>query len=276
MIVQLTDAGAALQAVATSPLVMTSFVLGTGVNYVPNTAQTALQGTPVYTGLPGTPTYHNQNTLKYPLYLGSSLGPFTYGEIGLFYNATLYAICVFDTLVTKTPLDPVANTGGSVVTDFYVPIVSTNYEMYANTVQSNTYKVSVLSSVAELPYSTSTTTNIFVIQNLPRPFLAFTDRVGEWNFTDARSQGTKTVMAGSDLTSLVLSASPNFYVTPKMIIQIISGQDFGLCRQVTSVNMNGNGDLVIGLDAPLARPITPGEQVAVISSTNELFSGGSF
>lgn len=275
MIIQITNAGAALQAAATSPLTMTSFRLGSGSNYVPSASQTALQGTTVYTGLPGAPVQENQNTLKYPIYLGASLGPLTYGEIGLYYNNTLFAICVFELLVTKLPLDPVANTGGAVLTDFYVPIVSTNYEMYADTVQANTYKASVLTSVAALPYSTTTTTNFFVIQGQPRPFLAFTDRVGEWNFSDWRPQGKKTVVSG-DLTSLVLTANPDFYTTEKMIIQVTSGQDFGLCRQLTSVTVNGSGNLVVGLDVPLARAITAGAEVTIFSSTNELFQGGTF
>lgn len=276
MIIQLTDAGTALQAAATSPLTMTSFKLGTGVNYVPSGAQTDIQGSTVYTGLPGLPIYENQNTLKYPVYLGDSLGPYTYGEIGLFFGNVLYAICVFDEMITKYPLDPVANTGGAVVTDLYVPIVSTNYEMYANSTQANTYKISVLESVAELPYSRTTTTNFFVIQSLPRPFLAFTDRVGEWSFSDWRVQGTKDVLPGGDLTSLIISKAPDFYVTPNMIIQVTSGQDFGLCRQVKTLTADGNGDLVIGLDVPLARNITVGSTVVILSSTNELFQGGNF
>jgi hypothetical protein len=274
MIIQLTNAGAALQAAATSPLVMTSFKLGTGVNYVPSLSQTQLQGAVVYSGLPGLPVYENQNTLKYPLYLGDNIGPITYGEIGLFYNNTLYAICVFDTLVTKLPLNPVANTGGAVVTDFYVPIVSSNYEMYANTSQANTYKVSVLTSVAELPQSTTATTNFFVIQDLPRPFLAYTDRVGEWHFDGWRPQGQKTINGGG-LNSFVLTGT-NFYVTTGMIVQVISGVDFGLCRQISSVTNNGNGDLVVGLDVPLARPVTNGNNVVILSNVNELYQGGSF
>lgn len=275
MIIQMTDAGAALQAAATSPLTMTSFRLGTGVNYVPSASQTSLQGAIVYTGLPGNPIYENQNTLKYPIYLGDSIGPVTYGEIGLYYNNTLYAVCVYEVLVTKYPLDPVTNTGGAIVTDFYVPIVSTNYEMYADTTQANTYKASVLSSVAALPYSTTTTTNFFVIQGQPRPFLAFTDRVGEWNFSDWRPQGKKEVLGG-DLTTLVVDKTPDFYVTDKMIVQATSGQDFGLCRQLKTVTLNGNGDLVLGLDVPLARNISVGEEVTIFSSTNELFQGGTF
>jgi hypothetical protein len=275
MIIQLTDAGAALQAAATSPLTMTSFRLGTGSNYVPDPSQTALVGTTVYTGLPGHPLLENQNTLKYPLYIGDSVGPITYGEIGLFYNNTLYAICVYEVLLTKLPLDPVQNVGGASVTDFYVPIVSDNYEMYANTTQANTYKASVLASVADLPYSTSTTTNFFVIQGQPRPFLAFTDRVGEWNFSDWRAQGDKAVLGG-DLSTLIIARAPDFYVTEKMIVQVTSGQDFGLCRQTTSVTTNGNNDLVIGLDRPLGRHISVGEKVTIFSNTNELFFGGSF
>ena len=275
MIIQLTDAGAALQAAATSPLTMTSFRLGTGSNYVPSGSQTDLQGSVVYTGLPGHPVLENQNTLKYPLYIGDSIGPVTYGEIGLYYNSTLYAICVYEVLVTKLPLDPVLNTGGASVTEFYVPIVSSNYEMYVNSAQANTYKASVLSSVADLPFSTTTTTNFFVIQGQPRPFIAFTDRVGEWNFSDWRAQGDKTILSG-DLNTLVVARNPDFYVTPKMIVQVTSGQDFGLCRQTESVTMDGNGDLVLGLDVPLGRAITPGEKVTLFSNTNELFMGGTF
>lgn len=275
MIVQITNQGTVLQEAATAPLVMTSFVLGAGFNYVPDQAQNALHGNTVYTGLPGLPVIANQNTIKYPLYLGDTLGPFTYGEIGLFYNTTLYAVCVFDTLVTKNPLDPVAHTGGAVVNDLYVPIVSTNYEMYANNAQANAFKASVLSSVAELPYSRTTTTNLFVIQALPKAFLAYTDRVGEWHFDGWRTQGVKTVVSG-DLNTLVVSPTPNFYVLEKMMIQVTSGQDFGLCREIESVGLNGSGDIVIGLTVPLARSVTAGTEVTILSSTNELFQGGTF
>lgn len=275
MIVQLTNAGAALQASATSPLVMTSFALGTGYNYVPDAAQVALQGSTVYSNLPGLPVYDNQNMVKYPIYLGDSIGPITYGEIGLFHNATLFAICVFETLVTKNPLDAVANTGGSVVTDMYVPLASANYEMYANTVQANTYKASVLKSVAELPNSRTTTTNLFVIQNIPKPFLAYTDRIGEWHFDGWRPQGVKTVMS-SDIHTLIVPVAPNFYITPGMMIQATSGQDFGTCRHVKTLSTNGGGNLVIGLDAPLGRPLTPGTTVTILSNIHEVFQGGSF
>lgn len=275
MIVQITNQGTVLQEAATAPLVMTSFVLGAGFNYVPDQAQNALHGNTVYTGLPGLPVIANQNTIKYPLYLGDTLGPFTYGEIGLFYNTTLYAVCVFDTLVTKNPLDPIAHTGGAVVNDLYVPIVSTNYEMYANNAQANAFKASVLSSVAELPYSRTTTTNLFVIQALPKAFLAYTDRVGEWHFDGWRTQGVKTVVSG-DLNTLVVNQNPNFYIREMMMVQVMSGQDFGLCREIASVSLDGNGDLVLGLTVPLPRSITAGTQLTVLSSTNELFQGGTF
>lgn len=275
MIVQITNQGAILQAAATAPLVMTSFVLGAGVNYVPDPTQVNIQGNAVYTGLPGLPVIANQNTIKYPLYLGDNLGPFTYGEVGLFYNSTLYAICVFDTLVTKNPLNPVTHTGGAVVTDIYVPIVSSNYEMYANNVQANAFKASVLSSVAELPYSQTTTNNLFVIQDLPKAFLAYTDRVGEWHFDGWRTQGKKNLVSG-DLNTLVLEPTPDFYVQDKMMIQVMSGQDFGLCREIASVTLDGSGNQVVGLTVPLSRAITAGTEISVLSSTNDLFQGGSF
>ena len=275
MITQITNAGAALQAAATAPLVMTGFVLGSGSNYVPTSSQTALQGSTIYTGLPGAPVQENQNTLKYPVYLGDNLGPFQFGEIGLYYGSTLFAICVFDTLISKFPLDVNLNTGGSLITDVYVPIVSTNYEMYSNTSQANTYKASVLTSVAELPYSDSALTNFFVIQSLPKPFLAYTDRVGEWHFDGYRSQGVGTVVA-CDLNTITISLATGFYVSADMIVQAISGSDFGLCRRVESVTMTGAGNYVLGLDVPLARALTINEEVRILSSTNELIQGGSF
>lgn len=275
MIIQLTDAGASLQAAATSPLVMTSFELGSSFNYVPTASQTSLQGATVYSNLPGLPVYDNQNMMKYPIYLGDSLGPITYGEIGLFYNSVLFAVCVFEIPVTKMPLDPVANTGGAVVVDMYVPLVSANYEMYANSTQANTYKASVLMSVAELPHPKTTTTNLFVIQNRPKPFLAYTTRVGEWVFDGWRSQGMRAVIS-STMNTLVVPPVPDFYLTEGMIIQAMSGQDFGVCRQVKTLSTNGNGDTVIGLDTPLGRPLSSGTSVAVLSNIHEVFQGGSF
>lgn len=101
----LTDAGLA-SAAASSPtgpfLHVNSFRCGSGVNYTPTRGQTSLSGSVVYTGTPLTYTVIDGDTIDVVLQMDLSIGPFLFGEVGLYDNANvLLAVCTFSTLQDK-------------------------------------------------------------------------------------------------------------------------------------------------------------------------------
>jgi SPRY domain/Phage tail-collar fibre protein len=102
----ITDAGLAA-VTAASPggpyLHIDHFKIGSGVNYTPNRAQTALQGSVLYTGTPLSYTIIDVNLSQVMCLMDSSVGSFNFGEMGLYLvDGTLFAVCVWDALQEKT------------------------------------------------------------------------------------------------------------------------------------------------------------------------------
>jgi hypothetical protein len=112
----LTDAGLA-DASASSPtgpfLHINNFRCGSGFNYSPNRSQTALVGAVLYTGTPLTYTVIDGDTIDVVLQMDNSVGPFDFGEIGLYSNTNvLLAICTFSGLQAK--VRAVGSQGGNI------------------------------------------------------------------------------------------------------------------------------------------------------------------
>src|ERR1700748_1486315 len=125
MQVQLTNAGAALIAANTGPVIVTSFQLGTAFGYIPLPTDTEIRGTLVYTGVPSSPSAVNPNVVRYSSYLDFDIGPFTFGEIGLFVGTTLFALATGDAVVSKLALSD--GGGNSIRIDEFLSVVGTNY-----------------------------------------------------------------------------------------------------------------------------------------------------
>jgi len=264
--IQITDAGLALMQSAVEPIVLTSFKLGTGVNYIPTGGQTALQGSIVYTGVPGAPEIQDGNTALYPILLAADIGPYTFGEVGYYYNTTLFAVLVFEHTITKSPLDEVAGTGGPIVIDAFLPMVGANYQMWANVAQSNTNRASVVSGPEGLPYSVNSNPNLYIVQAVgsAKPFLAYTDRQGLWNF-DAWNEQLSTSTLHSSTTAITIDptdwATVTYGGSDTVIMQVGTGQNAAVCRYVTAVSADGSGNTVLTLNAPMTRALVDGTVV---------------
>lgn len=101
----LTDDGLA-DAAASSPggpyLHVHSFRIGSGVNYNPTRGQKSLKGNILYTGTPLTYTVLDTDTIDVVLQMDNSVGPFDFGEIGLYSTSNvLLAVCTFSELQSK-------------------------------------------------------------------------------------------------------------------------------------------------------------------------------
>ena len=258
MLVQLTDAGAALMAVATAPIVLTSYQLGTAYGYVPATDQGSVQGSLLYAGTPAAPVVENANVIKYSVSLADNLGPLSFGEIMLYKDATPFAVCVLDALIDKIPLDPNTRTGGALVIDVYLPMIGGNYEMWANTAQSNTLKISTVMGPEALPQPINAVPNLYVVQSPnsnAEAFLAFTDRAGKWNFTSYALIGNVSLAAADMRTISIPESQVSGLTVPYMgslMMQFTQGRQFGTVRYITAIESDGSGNSLMTLNAPLA------------------------
>src|SRR5882672_10083941 len=131
MLIQLTTAGAMLLQNATGPITLTSFELGSGYNYTPEPTDTMLHGMEVYAGTPSLPLAVNANIVKWSCFLDYPVGPFQFGEIGLYVGTTLFALGSSSELIQKLALTSV-DPGNSIVIDVYLSMVGTNYNIWLN------------------------------------------------------------------------------------------------------------------------------------------------
>jgi len=261
--IQITDAGKALMAAALGPVVLTSYSLGSDYGYVPTTTETNIHGTLIYQGVPGAPVVQDVNVILYPSEVSSSAGPFNFGEVGFFVGSTLFGLLVLDEPVTKLPLNPNNNTGGAIVIDMFAPMLGNNYQLWANISQSNTDKISVLSGPESLPFSVTAIPNMFIVQAVggAKAFLAYSDRFGLWNFDSYNPLSDATILSATT-TAITVSAADwapaNFTVLGSVMIQMVTGGVAAAVRYVTAATTNGSGNIVLSLNAPLAKlPLNP-------------------
>jgi hypothetical protein len=270
MLTQITDFGVSLMQTSVQPPVLTSYKLGSGVNYVPTTTQNDIQGALVYQGVPALPVIQTTNFIQYFVELNSELGPFDFGEIALFSGPHLFAICVLDSMRHKAPLDPNTNTGGAIVITFNVPATGLNYQMWANVAQANTIKVSQVAGPEELPQSVGTAPNIYVVDSTDgvKPFLAYTDRGGQWTFDTYSSIGvTSVISAGTSTVTITKAAATTLQIQSGTqigtMIQAASGKAYASVRWITNAVFNGNNTVTLSINAPwwTDSPISAGDLV---------------
>src|SRR3569833_735159 len=120
MRVQLTNAGAALLNANAGPIQLATAKLGSAFGYIPDPTDNNIRGTLIYTGSPSQYFVVNANVVKYSVLLDYNLGPFQFGEVGLFAtDGTLYALAANDALLNKEPISA-GDTGNSIRLDMYL------------------------------------------------------------------------------------------------------------------------------------------------------------
>ena len=179
-------------------------------------------------------------------------------------------------LIQKLPLNTSNNTGGALVIDFYLPMVGDNYQMWANISQSNTLKVSTLNGPESLPSPSNAIPNMYIVDGLTpgvKPFLAYTDRRGEWIFNSYNEFEEKPVVAATSNSVTIVSSSLNnsmLSYTGQLLAQLITGSCFGACRYVTNIEDLASGRKKIYFNAPLLIVPTVGDLVRVDVKSSEL------
>ncbi|BAG41619.2 hypothetical protein [Ralstonia phage phiRSL1] len=257
MKISLTQAGVNLLNSNQGPVTVTSFQVGAGFGYTPSLSDTALHGALLFTGQPTAPVAVNANVVKYSAYLDFNLGPFAFGEVGLFVGNTLFALAAADELIQK--LATGSTPGNSVRIDMYLSMVGQNYAMWLNLATSNNeFQMAILPSVDNLPPSSQAVPNAYVVSGNAQSsaFMAYTDQNGFWNFDAyAYFNQASVVITGATATSITIglgSYLPGF--TPSypgsVLLEFSSGQNYSICRQVTSTVISGS-NVTISFSTPL-------------------------
>lgn len=105
MLFTITSAGlAAVNAAQTGgpKITITTYKLGSAVNYTPSIADTALRGATLYTSNLIEYAVESYNTVTYRIICDASVGDFAFGEVGLYLdNGTLFALASISTLQSK-------------------------------------------------------------------------------------------------------------------------------------------------------------------------------
>jgi hypothetical protein len=271
MIIQLTAAGQALLEASTGPVIITSFQLGSGFNYIPQASDTALHGTLIYTGTPTQPLAVSGNIVKYSGYLDYPLGPFSFGEMGLFVGTTLFALAANQVLIPKVALTS-TSVGNAIRLDSYVSVVGTNYEMFLDLAEtSNSFRVAVLGSVDQLPQPQNATPNVYTISGATSQqsaFFAYTDRAGLWSFDAyAYANQAQATVVGFDSQSVTIAIadyvpgmSPAYFGAA--ILEFSTGALYGLCRYIQTAVISG-GNVTLGFASPLAIQPVVGDKFIV-------------
>lgn len=274
MLVQLTNAGAALIAAAGGPIQLSAFQLGSDYGYTPSPTDTTIHGSLIYAGAPSPYSVVNANVVRYSSYLDFDLGPFAFGEIGLFTSTgVLFALGVLGGPLQKTPISA-GITGNSIRVDMYLSMVGTNYTMWLDYADSsNQFQLAVLGSVDQLPPPQNAIPNAYVITGKTAgqsSFQAYTDRTGLWNF-DAYAfadQAAVTIQSfDSQSITIPLSqylAGMNPAYPGQVILEFSSGTLFGICRYVSSAVISGSS-VTLGFDNPLMQTPVVGDTAVVFA-----------
>jgi len=269
--IQLTNAGVALIESNTGPVVVDTFQLGSDYDYTPEPTDIGIHGTEVYSGIPTNPIAVNANIVKYSIFIDYPLGPFQFGEFGLYVGPTLFALGTTSELVQKLALTSV-DPGNALRIDIYLSMVGTNYAMWLDLNQSNnSFRMGVLQSPDYLPPSSGAVPNAYVVQGAnvsQSAFLAYTDTNGLWNFDayDFAQQAAATVTA-TDNSSVTIAfsdyavgMSPEYF--GEVILQFATGALYGIVRYVSSAVISGD-TVTLGFATPVAMLPEVGDQFLV-------------
>lgn len=258
MLVQITNAGAIK--LAAGEIALPTVKLGSGFGYVPDVGAVALAGSQVWVGKPSKPEYSSATLLKYSVLLDYQVGPFTYGEIGLYAaDGTLCLLVVSQTQIVKD-VPTTTGLGESQRMDLYVEVRDGTYKAWAALAESSDkFRLSVLSSADLLPTAVAATPNAYLVNSAADgagAFMAYTDRQGMWSFDAYVASGSAAITTPGS-KSLVMDAKDwqsewNPTTIGKVILQFSSGILKGTCRIVDSATKSFDEKTVaIGVVLPL-------------------------
>lgn len=283
MIGQLTNAGvAALQGstLVTIPLAK----LGDGVNYTPEIIDTDIRGNEVYRTEPSEPLATSPNRVRWSVYLDVNVGPFQFGELGLFLpNGDLFALFAANELIDKINVGG-ANKGNEVNLLIFVTMTGDNYVIWLDLASTNNQlQVARADSPDQLPQPQNAYPNIYIMPGATaeqQSILAVTDRQGLWAFGGYDNANTlHGTVAAFDSNSVSIAAadftpdmSPDYF--GQLILQFTTGTLYGISRYIKMANQSG-ATWRLTFNTPLAMTPVVGDTFSIQSRNPLTIDGGN-
>jgi hypothetical protein len=233
MIFTLTTAGESLiSSFPGIPPVFDEFRLGTGFGYIPSITDTAMHGAPVHTGVPSAGIIQANTLVKYTIAVEPNIGPFLFGEVGLYVGGALMALGCASSLVTKTATVGAID-GNMVAIDCYLTTSGTSYTVYAELGNSAAQGIIPhASSIEALPPAQNSLANLYLVASpdTQNSVIAFS-LAGQWNVTGYEELVHSRVVASGSASTVTLTASsipPNY--NGELILQFLDGPNAGTLR----------------------------------------------
>lgn len=276
MNIQITDAGVAALTAGTGPIVLNLFKLGSDYGFTPSSTDTDIHGTLIYSGVPSAPIAVNGNLIKYSMLLDYNLGPFDFGNLGLFMTTgDLFAIGASSELIHKLILSS-NDVGNTIRLDVYLSMVGTNYEMWMDLAETNNeFRLAVFESVDQIPPAKDATPNAYVItgaSSSQSAFIAYTDRNALWNFDCYKFSTTmagEVAITGFSSNSVTINLSdntsdfdPSYF--GERILEFTTGALYGICRYIKSVQLTST-TAILTFDTNLAMNPAVGDKFIIFS-----------
>lgn len=273
MLFELTTAGiTALQSAGSTPPVLGAAKFGDAYGYVPGVGDTNIRGALLHSTVVSAAQVYNSNTLVYTLYLDPTVGPFNFGEVGLYLpGGQLFALGSNGVPITKLPNSP-AGKGNNLKIDCYVSTVGSSYSMYSSVANDETAKLNAFGSVDALPKAFQIEPNVCIVPHpaFPGQSILATANNGNWSlseYTQPAAEGTFTSISptvlGVNYTNLPFGSFPALAYPGYLVVQFLAGAAAGNIRIVSSTSANS-----VGIVSPLYEAPSVGDPFAVLACVN--------
>lgn len=246
MILTVTSAG--LQAIAAAgapggPLVnITQYKLGDAYGYTPAVTDTALHGSLLYTGTPLNYSVLGNNSVDYTLYMDTSVGPFAFGEVGLYLsNGVLFALGSLTTPQAKTT----GGTGNIINVDAILQVTNIAPVIQFNLPSSANARLLYVAHLVNLPTPPTANSNAYLTGDVDdgnNIIYALQYNATKWNFPTHQiatvANGIVATATTTNITSTNISALLPWTSSGKLIIQFTTGALAGYTRMLSATATN--------------------------------------
>jgi hypothetical protein len=262
-------------------LVVPTFKVGSSYGYTPAAADVNIHGVELHSGSTSNFYVDAQGQIHYTCWMDDTVGPFTYGEVGLYLaNGALFALGTTSALQAK--VNSTAGTRGNVVSIDTIVIVSNGIAVIQTVVNTiSEAKFLRLGTLAQLLPPLTSPTNAYIIDETDdygNNILAYRASDTAWAFSTHGGRIIGNGVADGGVTSNQLSSNqigeiPGSDPNPprgRYIVLFKSGNFAGEARIVTAINRAGN---TLSWNEPFVGSGAAGNQFVILQSSMSYYQG---
>jgi hypothetical protein len=206
----------------------------------------------LFSGIPGAAEEQANGSVKYPMFLDSTVGNFDFNEVALFVGTTLFAIACASTSITKSKTTSFVQGNNLSISAYITSGSSSGTIGFGNSAQE--YNVADVASPDLLPQAASSDINIYNVGIGSAGELTLAHKMSSrWELSGFASSGPLTVSTGG--ANFVQFATRQRLVdgAGMMLVQAISGPNAGFIRTVSNyVDTNIRYNLSNAFPNPIA------------------------